>query len=500
MLKDTLYKDLKNGQSVLLKSSAGTVILRNNNVAYLFNSQIEDDYLLVFNNTKNDDFGSLFFDIVKIKGDYSNLKTKAKPYDYKKIEKELLYEIQKFGINKLFIRLSKIQKTIIYKKAQIFAALEVFTGETFKTDEKVQRYEITKKDGTKIKQIALFDENEASWKGNNDLNVRKYDTVPFRRMIDRAKKDLESELFIFTCILMLWQYKPGFIAASRNLIEAVDQSTWSFENVAGIKEEIKEEDWQVTYEGLVDDNSRFMPGVSYVALYHILNKVHRQTNKNSFWVPLGKARKAFYKKAKQEKAEIIDSERIRKLLNINDKQKVKRYKKALLELPETNLYMVEKPDKEGQTYAYKMPIVLKISGEGIKDDKINADFVILVLNTKLFKIIEGETDYSMVEDNAFLKIVESNIPPKCTKVASRLYNYLLNYNHDYIRKNYLKRSYLSVDRAAEMIGWKAHLKQGLKGKTIKEINRYLDYLQKEAGVIEKYELLETGQYSIIFGY
>jgi hypothetical protein len=482
-----LYKDLKNGESVLLKNSAGTVILKKSNVAYLFNSQIEDDYLLVFSNTNNDDFGSLFFDIVKIKGNYSNLKTKAKPYDYKKIEKELLKEIQKYGINRLFTRLSKIQNIFIYKKAQIFAALEVFTGETFKTDEKVQRFEITKEDGTKFKQIALFDENEASWKGNDVLNVRKYDTVPFRRMIDNAKKDLEGELFIFTCILMLWQFRPIYRKVSSVLAEKKYQTHTDIENTDGIKELVGGE-YRNIEEGFMDQNNN-LDYYSFLVVFDVLEYLYSHSKNNRFWVLKGKPRKDIYKIARDKDIEIIDTNKLRNLTGHTDKLILKRIKKSLLDLPNAWWYVKSKPDKEGRQWTIKLRPVRAKTADLKQNDKLLIGVVEMIPEKELFEIKRRFITY---EERSFSRLLYAGIPNKSLPHAALLLTYLMNY---YNIENNHKVSYISLKVASELIGWKSKYDQRRKTMVKNEVIRYLEWLKK-SGHIECYNHMKTGQFRI----
>jgi len=484
-----LYKALQNGKSISLKNEKGTIILKGD-TTYMINKANSGNLMVIYNPARKSDFSAFDLEIVTInnfEGKQIIEKTNALSYNYEDIKKELIAEINKYGPNKLFNRLIDVE-AVIFRKAKVLAALEVLTGETFQTDRKVKQYELTLPNGTKKTQIALFGDDATYFQDNVRLKLKP--GIPLRKLIEQQKPDVD-ELFAFGCLLALWQYKPIYIKVSKQLFERADEQNKEIETYED--QEIFElvgDRFERIEQGLVDvaANNNIKSNFHYIAIIEILARLQRQTNEECWlWVVKGKPNKYIYERAREKKAQVIDTNKIKHLTGETDKQRIKRIKEALLDLPNNKWYITATRGND-----WKKIIVCPVQWEieqNYENGKLTEVYK-MILNRKVFRINE---QFILHEANTYTRLLSSKIPSRSTAKAAALVTYLRAYNNS---ENSKRVSYLSLKRAAELIGWKSKYDQRRKAMVKNEVIRYLDYL-KETGVIECYKIMKTGQFRIV---
>jgi len=504
-----LLKDIENGKDILLEGPQATIII-SKGAGWVFTKK--QGYIVT--GSKSEASGllsSLYKDAGK--KDAAEIIRAAAPfckrYSYEVIEKELIANIVKRGISKLF---QQIRKQDVSSAISTAALLEVFTGQKVDTGEdgKVNVAKTVYESGLEHNIIeppkeyikgmsgannAVFSiENQKGKNISSKLASFAVAKMTYREAIELSKKSIDSLTRGFCEALLFWIEWPSPYKTSQLLLEKADDhnrpETWKHLPFVPYSDNLK-----VVGEEL-DANHGVITAYDYIAVFDVLARLQRTTGKDRFWVVKGKASNEVIEKAKKEGLLLIETDRIKEMTGIKDTDKLKRVKDALSNSP--NLFWrVRAKDRNDQDVSVTIPVAfatmniernLKGNLEGVKGIERVTE---LFLNHRLFAV-ESER-FVLLEPQSFSQILA--LPLQTVNPAMRLFTHLMAYSNSF---NGSRTAFINIEKAAELLGLSSWLAMGQQSRIIATLEDYLDKLKK-TGTIECWKRQDNGAYKITIG-
>jgi len=500
-----LLKDIENGKDILLEGPQATIII-SKGAGWVFTKK--QGYIVT--GSKSEASGllsSLYKDAGK--KDAAEIIRAAAPfckrYSYEVIEKELIANIVKRGISKLF---QQIRKQDLSSAISTAALLEVFTGQKVDTgeDEKVNVAKIVYESGLEHNIIeppkeyingmsgadnAVFSvENQKGKNISSKLASFAVAKMTYREAIDLSKKSIDSLTRGFCEALLFWIEWPSPYKTSQLLFEKADDhnrpETWKDLPFIPYGDNLK-----VVSEEL-DAKQGVITAYDYIAVFDVLARLQRTTGKDRFWVVKGKASNEVIEKARKKKLVLIETDLIKETTGIKDTDKLKRVKDALSNSP--NLFWrVRAKDRNDNPISIKIAVafasmIIERDLEGVKGiERVTQ----LRLNDELFTV--GDERFVLVEPQSFSQILA--LPLQTVNPAMRLFTHLMAYSNSF---NGLRTSLINIEKAAELLGLSSWLAMGQQSRIIATLEDYLDKLKK-TGTIECWKRQDNGAYKITIG-
>ena len=500
-----LLKDIEKGKDILLEGPQATIII-GKGAGWVFTEK--QSYMITGSKSEASDLLSSLYKDAGKKDTTEAIRAAApfcKPYPYEVIEKELIANIVKRGISKLF---QQIRKQDLSSAISTAALLEVFTGQKVDTgeDEKVNVAKIVYESGLQHNIIgppkeyingmsgadnAVFSvENQKGKNISSKLASFAVAKMTYREAIDLSKKSIDSLTRGFCEALLFWIEWPSPYKTSQLLFEKADDhnrpETWKDlpfipygDNLNVVSEEL-------------DAKQGVITAYDYIAVFDVLARLQRTTGKDRFWVVKGKASNEVIEKARKKKLVLIETDLIKETTGIKDTDKLKRVKDALSNSP--NLFWrVRAKDRNDNPISIKIAVafasmIIERDLEGVKGiERVTQ----LRLNDELFTV--GDERFVLVEPQSFSQILA--LPLQTVNPAMRLFTHLMAYSNSF---NGLRTSLINIEKAAELLGLSSWLAMGQQSRIIATLEDYLDKLKK-TGTIECWKRQDNGAYKITIG-